>query len=46
MPELVSEQKKIFTVTEINQKIRQLLESQFASLWLEGEVSLGKSGGS
>lgn len=29
----------IYSVSEVNRQIKQLLESSFASLWLEGEIS-------
>lgn len=31
--------KKIFNVSEINQQIKNCLESQFSSLWIKGELS-------
>jgi exodeoxyribonuclease VII large subunit len=31
--------KQIYTVTRLNQEARQLLESNFATLWIEGEIS-------
>ncbi len=30
---------KIFTVSELNRQIRELLETGFSSLWIEGEIS-------
>ena len=32
-------EKHIYTVTEITRNIRQVLETNFSSLWVEGEVS-------
>ncbi len=32
-------EKKIFTVAEINRSIKQLLEQQLGSIWIEGEIS-------
>ena len=34
-----TENKNIFTVSQISQKIRTCLESQFPSLWIKGELS-------
>lgn len=31
--------RNIYTVSQVNRKIRVLLESEFATLWLEGEIS-------
>ncbi len=41
MPKLSTEtsDKKIYTVAEINRTIRALLEQQFGSIWIEGEIS-------
>ena len=32
-------QNTVFTVTEVNNSVKQLLEQQFASIWLEAEIS-------
>ena len=38
--EILSEkQKQIFTVSQLNRGIRSLLESEYPSLWVEGEIS-------
>ncbi|MFH1282736.1 MAG: exodeoxyribonuclease VII large subunit [bacterium] len=31
--------QKIYTVSEISQQIKQLIESQFTNVWIEGEIS-------
>ena len=33
------DQKHIFTVSELNQEVGQLLASNFGVIWIEGEVS-------
>ncbi|MCI2426816.1 exodeoxyribonuclease VII large subunit [Candidatus Acetothermia bacterium] len=33
------EEKRVYTVSQLNQDARQLLESNFGALWLEGEIS-------
>jgi len=35
----LSSQKKVYTISELNRKVRFLLEGQFASIWVEAEVS-------
>jgi len=42
MPE-TAQKPLILTVTELNQRIRDLLEGQFSSIWVEGEVSTPKT---
>ncbi len=32
-------QKKIYTVSQLNREVRMMLESGFASIWVEGEIS-------
>jgi exodeoxyribonuclease VII large subunit len=32
-------QEKIYTVTELNRRVRLALESEFSGLWMEGEIS-------
>ncbi|MBI3306309.1 MAG: exodeoxyribonuclease VII large subunit [Candidatus Omnitrophica bacterium] len=44
MPELSEEfltarKRKVYTVSQLNREIRGLLESQFPSIWVEGEIS-------
>jgi len=34
-----NEQRKIFTVSRLNQEVQQILESGFGLLWLQGELS-------
>lgn len=36
---MVNEQKHIYTVSELTQNIRALLEGDFAEVWIEGEIS-------
>lgn len=38
-PELFALQRDIYTVSRLNQAVRQLLEGGFPLIWLEGEVS-------
>ena len=35
----MAEQRKIHTVTEVNRRVRALLESGIGELWVEGERS-------
>lgn len=35
----LSENRKIYTVSRLNQEVQSLLESRFGTLWLEGELS-------
>ena len=39
MEKILSEQKQILTVSQLNRGIRSLLESEYPSLWVEGEIS-------
>jgi exodeoxyribonuclease VII large subunit len=34
-----SPQREVYSVTRLNREVRQLLESDFAHLWVEGEIS-------
>lgn len=36
---LTTESRKIYTVSEITRKIKNILEAQFPSIWVEGEMS-------
>lgn len=36
---MVNEQKHIYTISEVTQNIREILESTFGEVWLEGEIS-------
>jgi exodeoxyribonuclease VII large subunit len=36
---LETQQARIYTVSQVTQKIKDLLESHFIELWVEGEVS-------
>jgi exodeoxyribonuclease VII large subunit len=38
--------KKIFTISEINQEIKQLLERQYPDVWVSGEISNYRPAGS
>lgn len=38
-PSLAAGKKKVFTVSQLNREIRALLESEYPSLWVEGEIS-------
>jgi len=35
----ISGTRKIYTVSELNRKLRALFESQFPAIWIEGEIS-------
>jgi exodeoxyribonuclease VII large subunit len=35
----LSTEKKIYSVSELNQKVRSRLEGEFAAVWIEGEIS-------
>lgn len=39
MKELLKQERKIYSVSEITRDIRLLLEDSFSSVWIEGEVS-------
>ncbi|RLT99893.1 MAG: exodeoxyribonuclease VII large subunit, partial [Ketobacter sp.] len=34
-----TQQRHIFSVTELNNSVKRLLENQFPAVWLEGEIS-------
>ena len=36
------ETRKVYSVTELNRRARNLLESQLGNIWVEGEISAGK----
>ena len=38
--------KKIFTILEINQEIKQMLERQYPDVWVSGEISNYRPAGS
>lgn len=39
MYEIETNEKKIYTISELNQNVRNLLETAFFSVWVEGEIS-------
>lgn len=39
MPESASQTRHIFSVTELNNAAKRLLEGQFPAVWIEGEIS-------
>lgn len=36
---IMTQEKKIYSVSELNQKVRGRLEGEFAAVWIEGEIS-------
>ena len=38
-PETPARERHIFSVSELTQEIRALLESRYAQIWVEGEIS-------
>lgn len=38
-PELPAVERKIFSVSELNRKIKQILEKKYAFVWISGEIS-------
>jgi exodeoxyribonuclease VII large subunit len=38
-PELPAVERKIFSVSELNRKIKQVLEKKYAFVWISGEIS-------
>ncbi|MBI4650970.1 exodeoxyribonuclease VII large subunit [Candidatus Desantisbacteria bacterium] len=39
-------EKKVFTITDVTRSIKELLETRFANIWIEGEISDFKKPGS